>query len=169
MRLSSFARPLAALLVFVPLPSAAHAAAAAARTVFTAGFLVIEAPWSRATPGGAKVGSGYMRIVNRGPEPDRLIGGTAAVAARVELHESSTVNGVARMRPVEGGLIIKPGETAELKPGGLHAMLVDLKRPLARGERLRGSLVFEHAGRVPVEFEGRGIGAGAGHGAHGTH
>jgi periplasmic copper chaperone A len=126
---------------------------------YRAGSLTVEAPWSRATPGGAKVGSGYMRIVNRGSEPDRLIGGTAAVAARIEVHESSTVDGVARMRPVEGGLLIRPGETVELKPGGLHAMLVDLARPLKEGEVIKGTLVFERAGTIAIEYRVGGIGA----------
>ena len=133
---------------------------------YRAGSLIIEAPWSRATPGGAKVGSGYMRIVNRGSEADRLVGGTAAVAARVEVHESSTVNGVARMRPVEGGLLIKPGETVELKPGGLHAMLVDLARPLKEGEAIKGTLVFEKAGTVAIEYRVGGVGAQSAGGHH---
>jgi uncharacterized protein YcnI/copper(I)-binding protein len=143
--------------------------AAPSPTVFTAGSLVIEAPWSRATPGGAKVGGGYMRIVNRGSEPDRLIGGTAAVAARFEVHETSTVDGVARMRPVEGGLVIKPGETVELKPGGLHAMLVDLTRPLKEGETIKGTLVFEKAGTVAIEYRVGGIGAREAGGGHHHH
>ena len=137
--------------------------------IYRAGPLVIEAPWSRATPGGAKVGSGYMRIVNRGSEPDRLVGGTASVAARVEVHETSTVDGVARMRPVEGGLLVRPGETVEIKPGGLHIMLVDLSRPLKEGEAIKGTLVFEKAGTVAIEYRVGGIGAqgaGAGHTHH---
>jgi copper(I)-binding protein len=136
---------------------------------YRAGSLVIEAPWSRATLGGAKVGSGYMRIVNRGSEPDRLIGGTAVVAGRVEVHESSTVDGIARMRPVGGGLLIRPGESVELKPGGLHAMLVDLTRPLKEGEAIKGTLVFEKGGTVAIEYRVGGIGAqsaGAGHHHH---
>jgi periplasmic copper chaperone A len=126
---------------------------------YRAGSLVIEAPWSRATPGGAKIGSGYMRIVNSGPEPDRLIGGTASVAARIEVHESSMSDGIARMRPVDGGLLIKPGETVDLKPGGLHAMLVDLKQPLKEGDTIKGTLVFEKAGTVAIEYRVGGIGA----------
>ena len=133
---------------------------------YQAGPLVIEAPWSRATPGGIRVGSGYMRIVNRGAEPDRLIGGTAEVAARVEVHESSTADNVARMRLVEGGLVIPPGETVELKPGGLHAMLVDLKRPLKQGEVIKGTLVFEKAGTVAIEYRVGGIGAQSAGGHH---
>jgi periplasmic copper chaperone A len=150
-----------------PAPSLRIAAAAAAAPAsFKAGPLVVEAPWSRATPGGAKVGAGYMRIVNRGSEPDRLIAGTAEVAGKFELHETSTADGVARMRPVEGGLLIKPGEPVELKPGGLHAMLVDLARPLKEGETIRGTLVFEKAGTVAIEYRVGGIGAQSASGGH---
>jgi copper(I)-binding protein len=151
------------------LAAALHASPALAQhaPTFRAGSLVIEAPWSRATPGGAKVGAGYMRIVNRGAEPDRLIGGTTAVAG-FELHETTTVDGVARMRPVEGGLVVKPGEAVELKPGGLHAMLTDLKRPLKQGETVKGTLVFEKAGAVAIEYRVGGIGAQSA-GGHGHH
>ena len=151
-----------ALLIAAEMPASAQSH----RTIYRAGSLVIETPWSRATPGGAKVGGGYMRIVNRGAEPDRLIGGTVTVAARVEVHESSTVDGVARMRPVEGGVLIRPGETVELKPGGLHAMLVDLRRSLKEGETIKGTLVFEKAGTVAIEYRVAGIGA---HSAGGHH
>ena len=152
---------LAALLV-TPLP-------AAAQQTYRAGSLVIEAPWSRATPGGAKVGSGYMRIVNRGSEPDRLIGGTAAVAGGFAVHETTNVDGVARMRPVESGVLIRPGETVEFKPGGLHAMLLDLKRPLKQGETVAGTLVFEKAGTVAVTYQVGGIGAQSAGGGHHHH
>src|SRR5271168_3392214 len=76
-----------------------------------AGNLVITQPWSRATPGGAKIGGGYLTIENRGSAPDRLIGGSADVAAKVQVHEMSMNNGVMTMRPVEGGLVIEPGKT----------------------------------------------------------
>ena len=145
------------------------ATAAASPSSSNGGSLAIENPWSRATPGGAKVGSGYMRIVNRGSEPDRLIGATAAIAARVEVHESSNADGVARMRPIEGGVVIRPGETVELKPGGLHAMLVDLTSPLREGDTIKGTLVFEKAGTVAVEYRVLGVGAqsaGADHAHH---
>ena len=93
------------------------AAPALSQQTYQAGSLVIEAPWSRATPGGAKVGGGYMRIVNRGGAPDRLIGGTTAVAGGFELHETSTVDGVAVCGRSRAGSSIPPGGTVELKPG----------------------------------------------------
>jgi copper(I)-binding protein len=134
-----------------------------------AGSLVVEGPWSRATPGGVRVGSGYMRIVNRGSEPDRLIGGTAAVAGGFSVHETTNVDGVARMRLVEGGVPIPAGATVEFKPGGLHAMLLDLKQPLKEGDVIRGTLVFEKAGTVAVEYRVAGIGAQSAGGEHQHH
>jgi copper(I)-binding protein len=149
---------LASAVAAVLLLAASSVQAQRAQT-YAAGSLVIEGPWSRATPGGATIGAGYMRIVNRGSEPDRLVGGTTAIAARFDLHETTTVDGVARMRPLEGGLVIPPGATVELKPGGLHAMLVDLKRPLKQGETITGTLIFEKAGTVAVTYQVGGVGA----------
>ena len=65
------------------------------------------------------------------------------------------------MRPVEGGLEIKPGETVTLKPSGLHLMLVDLKHPLEQGKVVEASLQFEKAGTVKIEFPIAAIGAAA--------
>jgi periplasmic copper chaperone A len=134
---------------------------------YKVGSLVIEAPWSRATPGGAKVAGGYLRITNNGSEPDRLVGGTVAVSGKFELHEMSMQGDVARMRPLDRGLEIKPGQTVELKPGGNHhLMFVDLKQPLKQGETIKGTLVFEKAGRVAVEYAVRSIGARDGEPEH---
>jgi copper(I)-binding protein len=52
-----------------------------------AGDLVITQAWCRATPGGAKVAGGYLTIDNKGSTPDRLIGGSADVADKVQVHE----------------------------------------------------------------------------------
>ena len=64
-----------------------------------AGDLVITQAWSRATPGGAKVGGGYLTIENKGTAPDRLIGGASDAAGKVEVHEMTMNNGVMTMRP----------------------------------------------------------------------
>ncbi|WP_262298724.1 DUF1775 domain-containing protein [Microvirga sesbaniae] len=132
--------------------------AAAASQVVKAGPLTLEQPWSRATPGAAKVGGGYLRITNTGTTPDRLVGGSFPLASKVEVHEMRMDGDVMRMKPVEGGLEIKPGATVELKPGGLHLMFMDLKEPLKEGQTVKGTLVFEKAGRVEVEYAVRGMG-----------
>ncbi|MFN5528254.1 copper chaperone PCu(A)C, partial [Bradyrhizobium sp.] len=58
-----------------------------------AGDLVITQPWSRATPGGAKTGAGYLTIENKGSAPDRLVAVSGDVAGRIEVHEMAVNNG----------------------------------------------------------------------------
>ena len=124
-----------------------------------AGDLVISQAWSRATPGGAKVGGGFLTIENKGTAPDRLIGGTSDVASKVEVHEMSMNNGVMTMRPLEKGLTIDPGRTVKLAPGGYHLMLMNLKNPLKQGDKLAIGLEFEKAGKVQVSFDVQAVGA----------
>lgn len=137
----------------------AATASAASKAVVTAGALRIENPWTRATPGGAKVAGGYLRVVNTGPVPDRLVGATFPNAGSAEVHAMSVEGGVMKMRPLEGGLEIRPGETVELKPGGNHLMFRDLRQGLKEGDIVQGTLVFERAGSVPIEFRVEGMGA----------
>ncbi|QCK86458.1 DUF1775 domain-containing protein [Phreatobacter aquaticus] len=141
------------------------AAAPSAPPAVRVGNLRIEQPWSRATPGGARVAGGYVRITNTGTEPDRLVSGATSVSERVEIHEMATTNGVMTMRPLANGIVIAPGQTVELKPGGLHIMLMGLTRPLAQGQSFKATLVFEKAGSVELDFAINAIGAGAPAGA----
>ena len=64
-----------------------------------------------------------------------------------------------KMRPVEGGLEIKPGETVTLAPSGFHVMLVTLKHPLEAGQTIKATLKFDKAGTVDVEYPVMTIGA----------
>jgi periplasmic copper chaperone A len=129
--------------------------------------LEIAQPWSRATPKGAKVASGYVKIRNSGTAPDRLLGGTFALSGRVEIHEMSVDQGVMKMRELKGGLEIRPGAAVELKPGSSHLMFTNLSRPLAKGDRVKGTLVFEKAGTLEIEYAVEAIGAVPSHG-HGS-
>jgi periplasmic copper chaperone A len=61
-------------------------------------------------------------------------------------------DGVMKMRPVEDGLEIKPGETVMLKPSSFHVMLVNLKHPLQQGKMVNAMLKFENAGTINVEY-----------------
>jgi len=124
-----------------------------------AGDLVISQAWSRATPGGAKIGGGYLTIENKGSAPDRLIGGSTDVAGKIEVHEMAMNNGVMTMRPLDNGLAIEPGKVVKLAPGGYHLMLLNLKGPLKKGEKLPVTLEFEKAGKVTVSFDVEGVGA----------
>jgi periplasmic copper chaperone A len=124
-----------------------------------AGDLVITQAWSRATPNGAKIGSGYFTVENKGSAPDRLVGVSADVAGKVEVHEMATNNGVMTMRPVEKGLTIDPGKTIKLAPGGYHLMMFDLKSPLKQGDALPVTLEFEKAGKVKISLDVQALGA----------
>ena len=123
------------------------------------GPIEITHPWSRATPKGASVGGGYLTVRNTGTTPDRLIGASLEGAAGVEIHEMSMDGGVMKMREVKGGLEIKPGENVALQPGAFHLMFRGLTSPLEKGKPVKGTLVFEHAGTLPVTYDVEAIGA----------
>jgi copper(I)-binding protein len=145
------AGPLAAVVVLLT-------ASPATTKEYKLGALEIRNPWIQATPKGAPVAGGYLTIVNGGRAPDRLIGGSLATASRFEIHRMTVDQGVMRMRPVAGGLEIKPGETVELKPGSLHVMFVGLKQPAEKGRSVKGTLVFEKAGTIEIEYAVETIG-----------
>jgi copper(I)-binding protein len=128
------------------------------------GNLQISQPWTRATPKGAAVAGGYLKITNTGTTPDRLLGGSTDVDKRFEIHEMSMGGGVMKMRELKDGLDIPPGATVELKPSSYHIMMQELARPLAKGQRVKASLTFEKAGKGEVEFAVEAIGASAGGG-----
>jgi copper(I)-binding protein len=146
----------AALLLFAPATARAQAP-----TPVKAGALQIEAPWLRATPGGAKVAAGYLRIINTGSEPDRLLSASMPLAGRGDVHEMSMQGGVMRMRPLAQGLIIEPGKSVELKPGGYHLMFLDMKGALKQGDNVPVTLTFEKAGSATVTFPVGAIGGAA--------
>lgn len=134
---------------------------------YAVGAIKISAPWTRVTPPASTVGGGFMTITNTGNTPDTLIGGSVDIGGRLELHEMTMEGGIMKMRELKPGLVIKPGETVTLKPGSYHLMFMDLKEPIASGKSLQGTLVFEKAGTVQVEYEIEPIGAReSGHGGH---
>lgn len=115
--------------------------------------LVIEHPWSRQQPEGSKVAAGFMKITNNGKEDDRLISATVEITPMVQLHEMKMVGDVMKMQEVEGGIVIPAGQTIELKPKSLHIMFMDLKSAPMEGEEVKGTLTFEKAGTVDIDYE----------------
>ena len=132
---------------------------------FEAGTIAIDHPWSREAPEGAKVAAGYVVLRNAGSEPDRLLSATGEIAGRTEIHEMAVDDkGVMTMRPVDGVEVPAGGEAA-LKPGSYHIMFFELERLPKKGESFAGTLTFEKAGTVEVEFAVEAMGGG--HGGHG--
>ena len=133
---------------------------------FKLGDLTVTSPWTRATPGGAKIAGGYLKITNNGAASDRFVGAKSEEADHLELHEMSMSDGVMKMRPLPDGLEIKPGETVELKSGGYHLMFMDIKLPFKQGDMIKATLQFEKAGSLDVKFSVRGLGATTGGGLY---
>lgn len=119
---------------------------------FKVGSLELKHPWSAKAPAVAPVLGGYVTIVNSGTSDDRLLGGSTPIAERLEIHESSIVDGVARMRPAKDGIKIAAGSTVALEPGSAHIMLVNPNHRPAEGEKFKATLQFANAGHVEVEF-----------------
>ncbi len=128
---------------------------------YRVGSLDITQPWARATPKGATTGAAYLTATNSGSQTERLSCASSDAAATCQIHEMAMDNGVMKMRPVEGGLEIKPGETVTLKPGGYHIMLEGLKAPLKAGGKFEATLTANDGASVKVDFPVAAIGAKA--------
>ena len=159
------ARSIAALAAFVLTPLLWSGPAMAAE--YQLGSLQITQPWARATPKGAASGAAYMTVKNNGTNAAHLNCVSSDAAAECKIHEMSMAGGVMRMRPVEGGLEIKPGQTVTLKPGGFHMMLTGLKAPLQEGKTLEATLQADGGATTQVEFPIAAVGAPGPDGASG--
>jgi copper(I)-binding protein len=123
-------------------------------------MLRVSNPFTRATPPGAKVAGAFMSIANQGKEADRLVSASSPVAGLVEIHEMVMDGGLMKMRAVKG-IDLKPGATVELRPGGYHVMLQDLKQPLKDGDQIPLTLTFEKGGVLEVKVNVGTMGAAA--------
>ena len=114
--------------------------------------LTFSNAWVRATPPNAKVAGGFVEIRNAGKSADRLVSASSDVAERVEIHEMKMAGEVMQMRQLTEGLAIPAGQSVQLKPGSYHLMLMAPKKPIAEGQKVTITLVFEKAGKRAVEF-----------------
>lgn len=128
-----------------------------------AGEVVVENPWSRATPPGATTGAVYLTLVSK--DGDRLIGAASPAASGASVHEMTMDGTIMRMREVDGGLALPPGHAVTLQPGGFHIMLTGLKAPLKQGDTVSLHLSFANAPALDVTAPIAGIGASAAPGA----
>ena len=127
--------------------------------------LAVEGAWARPMsvveggPSPSGVHSAvYLTLRNGGRGSERLLGGETEVAEVLEIHESRMEDGIMRMRPVEGGIRIPAGSVAELRPGGLHLMLLNLRASLVEGDTLVLSLQFEESGTREILVPVRPVG-----------
>ena len=137
----------------------AAALLAAAPALAQAQAVAIEQPWARATTASAKVGGAFMTLKG-GAAADRLMSASSPVAGTAEVHQTVNDKGVMKMQPV-AELPIEAGKAVELKPGGYHIMLMDLKRPLKAGETFPLTLHFAKAGDITANVVVGAAGAAA--------
>ncbi len=120
--------------------------------------LTIEDVWARQSPAAEGTSAAYMTLKNSGNEADTLVKVTTKVSDAAEIHEMSMENQVMKMRPVSGQRLEIPARGAvELKPGGLHIMLIGLKQQLKPGDKIDITLTFEKTGEMTVQAEVRAI------------
>jgi periplasmic copper chaperone A len=120
--------------------------------------LSIVHPFTRATPPGANSGGAFFVIVNAGSTPDKLIGVASPAAGTSEIHQMAMDGGVMTMRAVPA-LEVPPGGKLELKPGGYHVMLLDLKQPLKVGDKVPLTITFQNAGSIDITIDVEAMGA----------
>ena len=114
----------------------------------------VDGAWARRAPmlDGSGNGAAYATLANSGKDADALISAASDVAGAVEIHETYQQSGIMKMRPLDR-IDVAPGATVEMKPGGYHIMLLNLKRDLKPGETTELTLVFRKAGAIAVKAE----------------
>jgi copper(I)-binding protein len=133
----------AATLLLASAPAFAHD--------YKAGGLTIGHPWTRPAAAGFN-GAGYLSVTNRGKTADTLLGAQTTAARSIGLHQSIMTGDIASMKALPKGVVIAPGQTLTLEPGGYHFMIVRLKQAQVPGGRLPVVLNFAKAGQIKVDL-----------------
>lgn len=141
------------LVAALAIATATALSSAAMAHEYKAGSLMIDHPWARPTIGSSKNSAAYMRLSNSGDTADTLLSVKSNAAEHVALHESRMDGEIMRMVPVKDGIEVPPHGAVELKPLGLHVMLVGLRKSLEEGEKFPMTLVFAKQGDVNVEVK----------------
>ncbi len=113
--------------------------------------LSISRPWARTSPTEAGFAGGYFTVTNKAAEADRLLGAESPAAVKIEIHGIKVVGAGITMKPMEKGLGLPPDTAITLKPRGYH-LWIELKAPLAQGQKVPVTLKFEKAGTRSIEL-----------------
>jgi len=130
----------------------------------------VSDPWVRAMPPSAAVAAGYLTLHNAAARPLRLLAVESPMASVVEIHEMRTADGMMQMRRLAEGLLIEPGQTVNLEPGGLHLMMMDPMATFSTGDTVPLTLRFDDAPAITLDAPVRmGAPAGADDGGMAGH
>ena len=112
--------------------------------------IAVSGAWARPGVGIGGTTAVYLEIENSGDGPDKLVGVETPAAEKAQIHVSRMDGDIVRMRRLDS-LAIFEGERKVFSPGGLHVMLMGMKRDLTEGDHFPLILVFEKAGRITTE------------------
>ena len=111
----------------------------------------VQNAWARATVKGQMATGAFMTLTAK--DGAKLVGASSPVAGVSQVHEMKMDGGVMKMAEVKGGLELPAGKAVELKPGGYHVMLMDLKQPLMKDSTVDVTLIFKDAKGVESKQE----------------
>jgi copper(I)-binding protein len=123
---------------------AAAACVALSVTLPAAAQVTVNDPWIRGTVPQQMSTGAFMQL--KSATDAKLIEARSSVAGVVEIHDMTMVNNVMRMRAVPS-VALPAGRTVELKPGGYHVMMMDLKQQMKDGDVVPLTLVVESGGK----------------------
>jgi len=141
---------LAACLISPAISFAASAERAQESGQIIVGNFILHGPYARILGKFAKSGGVFFALENIGKKDDRLIAIETTVAKKAMMHRTLMDNGIMKMRPIKGGVLIPAGGFHRFARGGDHIMLMGLNAHPGEGETLPLTLVFKQAGRLDV-------------------
>ncbi len=142
-----FGRTIVVLAVTVALAASACTSVASAP--------VVSGAWVRMPAAPGQPTAAYLVLTNGTGRDDTLLSASSPAAGKVEIHQTTTSNGMTGMQPVDR-VVLPAGASLEFAPGGMHLMVMDVSQPLAVGGKFELDLVFERAGKVVIQADVRG-------------
>lgn len=139
-----------------------------AKTPAAAGCVQLQEGWIRLPPAPVPMLAGFGRLDNRCSEAQAVVAARSPYFGEVTVHETTVVDGVSRMRPIER-LPLAAGAHAELRPGGLHLMLMQPQAPVSEGQQVPLVLVLADGSEVSTTLVVRRAAPAAGDAGHGAH
>ena len=166
----SWVKSLAALVLTAVMLQVAVAAedAAGPGAIASQTGVFIDNAWVRAMPPSQPNTAAYLTVRNEGEISLRIVAASSDPQAAVEIHTSREVDGMVSMQRLEG-VTLKPGQSVEFAPGGMHLMMMGLNKMPAPGEQVKLCLQFDSGTSVCADAEVRRVAPSSDHQQHHNH
>jgi copper(I)-binding protein len=131
-------------------------ASSAAVSLVSAEGLYAEDAYIRAMPPGQQITAAFLNLVNNSDKACKVVGGSSAIAADLQIHEHQHSDGMMKMRPLQS-VTVEAGQRLVFEPGQLHLMLFGIQTPLVPGQQQEFTLTTENCGSIVVAAEVRSL------------